>query len=526
MLWSGPQNPSKFGTKSAGHVILCALKTHGDRIAQINDDNGERLTFMDIRKKAIRAAQNLQSLGFAQQIFGFISKTSENIAPIVFAAMAIGSPINGVHEPFDKDHIIETFNMTKPPVIFCDIQYYKVLIKCVSALKYTPVIFTIDNGNNNHSVQNLFKRTGNEKNFKPEEIDGSTHPLLICRTTGSTGTSKGVTLSHAAILDGLNPYDIIKTDDVLLSFSLPSMLSYYLILLSSTINGATRIQTSESWTPELQLRLIEKYRVTFLPIAIQQVILMTKLEHFDQSDVSSLQIVLTGGSKVPFHLQQKLNKHLPNGMVHVAYAMSEMGGLVSFDYPIPSGLDTVGQLLNGMKVKIIDLNGNQCGPNTFGELYVKSNYPFLGYDDEEMNRVALDRYGFYITGDVGYFDDNGNLYIVGRKKECFTYANQLISPTIIDDILTSIPDVKAACAVGIPSSKYGNLPAALIVPNDNCQLTEDDIINVISGKLGDQYKLRGGVYFVPSIPHYGNKVIRYKAQEIATQLFKERRGSW
>lgn len=293
--------------------------------------------------------------------------------------------------------------------------------------------------------------------------------------------NSGVCLSHAALLDAITQFNVNNTSDVLLCFSSLYWLSGLIILLKGTLSGSTRIITTSPYSPELQLNLIEKYKVSFTLNAAHHLVLMMKNELFEKTDLSSLKFVVVGGSKVPFHVQTEMSYRLPNGNVYVGYGMSELAGVVSVDYPGPSGKDTVGQIVNGSIFKIIDDAGKRCGVNTDGEICIKWNYKFLGYyGNQKASDEVFDSEGFLLTGDIGHFDDEGYLYIVDRKKDLLKYCGFQISPSEIDAFLIESSEIKSACVVGIPSETT-DLPAAVIIRAAGSNITEQEIFDLVAG---------------------------------------------
>lgn len=251
-------------------------------------------------------------------------------------------------------------------------------------------------------------------------------------------------------------------------------------LVWGTLNGALRIITTESFSPDLQLRMIEQYQVTYTMNAPCHIVLMMKSDRFHHTDISSLKYVFVGGSKVPFHLKTDLGKYIPNGNVIFCYGMSELSGIIFYDYPTTVGKNSVGRILSGCCVKVIDEYGKRCGINKEGEICIKPTYKFLGYlrttDD------LFDAEGFVRTGDLGYFDDDCDLYHSGRKKELLKYGNMQISPSEIDAYLTHSSGIKLACVVGIPDIAMGDLPAAVIVRADASNISEEQICDLVSGE--------------------------------------------
>lgn len=247
----------------------------------------------------------------------------------------------------------------------------------------------------------------------------------------------GVCLSHAALLEMMAQLNVCNASDVMLCFSSIYWLSGVIVLIKGTLSGSTRIITTEIFSPELQLRLIEKYKVTFALNSPYQLNLLIANDSFPKMDLSSLKIQLIGGAKAPIYLINRLCHHLPNGKVLVAYGMSEIAGYISVhQYDGTIEKETVGKLASGSCVKIVDDHGNRCGINVNGEICMKVNYKFFGYyGNQKATDDLFDGEGFISSGDIGHFDDQGYLYIVDRKKDLLKYCNYQISPTEIDAFL-------------------------------------------------------------------------------------------
>lgn len=248
-----------------------------------------------------------------------------------------------------------------------------------------------------------------------------------------------------------------------------------------TIVGATRIITTEVFSPALYIRLIDQYKVTYTINATHQIALTLKSEHATKSALSSLKYQIICGSKVPFHVKMESSRLLVNGNIIVVYGLSETAGPTSIDYPTSSDKDSIGRLVGGAIVKIIDDNGKRLAVDEDGEICFKMNYQFLGYyRNQAATDEMIDEEGFIKTGDIGHFDKDGDLYTTGRKKEILKYFNFHVSPSEIDAFLTKSPDIQLACVVGIPDSIAPDLPAAVVVRANGSNITEEEIFNLIA----------------------------------------------
>lgn len=277
--------------------------------------------------------------------------------------------------------------------------------------------------------------------------------------------------------------------------------------------------TIHPFSPELFLRIIEEYRINSLVTPPHILGLTLSHENIKTTDLSSLRVYGCGGSMVAEELSNQMQKYLPNGTLCVGYGISEIPNIVALNQPPKSG--AVGLLREGLRVKIVDVNGNQCGVNESGEIRIKIPCIFNGYyDNEEMTRNSFDADGWFMTGDIGHFDEDGYLFHGGRQKDILKYCNHQISPSEIESLLMEHPAVKQVCVVGVPDLICTDLPAAAIVTKDNVQLTADELQHFTEGKLSDYKKLRGGVYFVDSLPMTpSGKCLKRIVKENVIQLF-------
>lgn len=242
-------------------------------------------------------------------------------------------------------------------------------------------------------------------------------------------------------------------------------------MLNATILETTRLITTNQFTAERCLRMIEEYQVNYLMSPPYQLAKMLKNDSIHTTDLSSIRMVGCGGNALANDLRIQIQKFLPRGFVAVAYGLTEMAGVVTANIPPKTG--AVGLLNRNLHVKIIDNDGNKCGVNESGEICIKYPYKFLGYyNDEEMTSNAFDADGWFMTGDIGQFDEDGYLFYVDRKKDILKYCNYPIPPSEIEGLLMEHPSIEQVCVVGIPDPICTDLPAAVIVAKNNLTVEE------------------------------------------------------
>lgn len=277
----------------------------------------------------------------------------------------------------------------------------------------------------------------------------------------------------------------------MLCFSSLHRFSGLATLFRGTLYGATRIITTEHFTPELQLSLIEKYKVTFTFNTPTEIALSVKCDRFHQSDLASLRYALVVDGPIPLRIKSIFNQRLQQANIHTGFAISDLGSFVAIDFPASAAsslrVDTVvGRLGNGCSVKIIDDRGNRCGANVPGEIFVKMNTKHLGFrcNENSFNEDRFDAEDFFETGEIGSFDNDGNLHVIDKQCDLLRYLNFYVSASEIDTYLIGKPDIQLVCVVGIANDEFGDLPAAAIIrtPSYN-SITENDICDMVAGKL-------------------------------------------
>lgn len=248
-------------------------------------------------------------------------------------------------------------------------------------------------------------------------------------------------------------------------------------------SGMIRIITSRPFSPELQLHLIEKYNVSILMNPPFNMVACLKTDLIDKVNTASVKQILFYGSKLDNNLIADVKRHFPNALFISGYGMTEVGVISTTVFDSKLAVNA-GQLCHGFIAKIVDCEGNRCGPNVSGEICVHFPNSFIGYLDEpELTASTIDNEGFFRTGDTGYFDENGILFFVDRIKNIIRvyYFRAVILPHEIEECLLSRRDIQEVCVVGVPVACGSALPAAVIVRKPNSKLSQREVFDFVAG---------------------------------------------
>uniref|UniRef100_A0A7G3ARA9 Putative long chain fatty acid acyl-coa ligase n=1 Tax=Lutzomyia longipalpis TaxID=7200 RepID=A0A7G3ARA9_LUTLO len=534
-LWSGADDPSALFHENVtiGRAVLYLLNLNPAKICQVSADDGSTRTNGEIYQATLNIALNLQKRGCSKgDVVGFVCRNSHNLTPAFLAAQFLGAPTNAVDVAFSKDEIAHMFKTTGPKFVFCDDDVARTVQKALLEIESSATIIVLGQkmGNFTH-IDDLLDDKGNQMEIMklllyPPEVDEKSCSAIIC-SSGTTGPAKGVAISHESLqLMFCRPVmsSFVEPNDSMFCFSSLYWLSGYTAMFMSFFLGIQRIITTKPFSPEWLIAVVNDYKVAVLMTAPAHAAQLVNSPALKKDSLEGLKTYMCGGSLVSKELSDKIRPYVCNGMFTVGYGMTEAGG-ISAQF-LPSSKASVGNLAAGCVAKIIDEDGKQLGPGESGEICVKTRTQFLGYyNNPKATKETLDKEGWIHTGDLGYFDDDGLLFISGRKKEILKYNNFHVTPSEIEEILESHPGISQAAVVGIPDPVFTDLPAAVVVQRNGTSVTEEELLKLVEKSVPDYKKLRGGVYFVDDFPMTpSGKIRKPKVKELAISLYNAKQA--
>ncbi|XP_017072657.1 luciferin 4-monooxygenase [Drosophila eugracilis] len=527
--WSGPRGKEFYGPEmTLGEVIMRVLQINADRVLQHCDPTGQELTGGQLAQQSARIAQAFKKFGLRKgDVIGISANNSTYLTSVVVAALLRGMPINPLHPEFSEETVKYMYDITEPKVIFCDVENYHV-IRSVNERLLKPAKIYLVNGKI-EGVLDLSLLLNDDECITAAayvpcpKLHGDHTAFIVC-SSGTTGMPKGVTRSHRSLLCNCKNPNTYTRDSVLLSFSPLYWISGTIILLASLLNGCRRIITNRPYSVEYLLQLVAKHKVTFLFLASHQITLLSKydIDLMELKDkLQSVRALIGAGSKVCKAVTSRMYELIGSQRFIVGYGLSEMGGL-SKNVGGPAGCE--GKVMRNMELRVLDKLKMPLGLNEVGIIYARLRYKWEGYyRNPEATRKAISSDGMWFrTGDIGYLDSEGNLYIQTRDTDVFKFNNFQIYPEQIEEFILSLPGVSEACVFGIPDEVSTNLTACGVVRSSGPEgehLTADQIRNTVERHLSGAYQIRGGVFFIDSLPKTANdKLQRRKVLGLVKQL--------
>lgn len=312
----------------------------------------------------------------------------------------------------------------------------------------------------------------------------------------------------------------IKNDDKVILGLIPWFHAFGLTTLVGVITStAGKIVLLPKFEEGLFLSCIEHYRCNIMFLVPPLMVFLAKHPMVDGYDLSSIRIIICGAAPLSSTLEQAVYDRLqnPNLTISQGYGMSELSLSVLLQKSIHKP-GSVGDLNAGSLAKVIDENGKSLGPNQRGELCFKGNQLMIGYiGDDKATKDTIDKDGWLHSGDVGYYDDEKQFYIVDRIKELIKWKGFQVPPAEIEGLLLTHHKIKDAAVIGIPDESVGELPLAFVVKADP-DLTEEEVIQFVAKTASPAKKLHGGVRFIDEIPkNPSGKILRRELRELIKQ---------
>ena len=343
-------------------------------------------------------------------------------------------------------------------------------------------------------------------------------PLFIMYTSGTTGDPKGAVLTHGNILFGaihsLVGYGVNHTYKSLVVAPLFHIGGLVASAPPVIYAGGSLVLQSFYNASEV-IKLIQREKINYMfavPVMFQ---VMTKSEEWDKADFSHVHYFISGGAPIPTPVIRMYQEE--KGVYFVqGYGMTEAGRLTSLlleDSIRKAG--SVGKELFHLQLRIVDKNDRDVAPGEAGEIIVKGPNVFTQYWNKPKETAEAIRDGWFHTNDMGRRDEEGFVYVIGRKQELIISSGENIYPAEVERVIQALPQVREAAAVAMPDETRGEVVASFVMLHEGQQITEDELTHALDGQIAN-FKIPKKVIFVTDFPR--NPAGKILKRELKKQL--------
>ncbi len=327
---------------------------------------------------------------------------------------------------------------------------------------------------------------------------------VIVYTSGTTGRPKGAELTHIQLYMNADIpgrlFDVQPDDMVITVLPL-----FHVFGLSSILNVCVRFGCTMSLIPRFDpatvLEAIQRDRATIFEGVPTMFVSLLSYPELDAYDVSSLRVAISGGASIPAPVLDAFEKHF--GLVILeGYGLTETASTTTFNISATERrIYSVGKPIWGTQTQVWDDNGKAlpAGKDHVGEVVTRGLHVMKGYLNNPEATATAFTGGWFHTGDLGYFDEDGFLFIVGRSKELIIRGGYNVYPREIEDVLHSHPEVAEAAVVGIPDERLGEEVMAAVTLRPGHSLAAPDLIAFCAERLA-AYKYPRVIEFRAELP--------------------------
>ncbi len=346
-------------------------------------------------------------------------------------------------------------------------------------------------------------------------------PHFIMYTSGTTGKPKGAVVlqlnTQWNAINAINMYSL-GTGDV----SLCSAPLFHIGALHASatpgLYAGQKLVIQRFFNPNEALKLIEKEKVNLMFGIPVMFLFMTMDPDFEKTDFSSVNFFIAGGSPCPKSL---IEAFLAKGVTfNQGYGMTETATAITAlrSEDALRKVGSCGKPVFHTDIRIVDIQGKDLPQGEMGEVLIKGPNVIREYWRRPKETAETIEDGWLHSGDMGYIDEEGYLFLVDRKKDMYISGGENVYPAEVEDVLMSFEKIADAGVIGVPDQKWGESGMAIVVKKPDADVTEQEVIEYCKGKLA-KYKIPKKVTFVDALPRTATGKILKK--ELRAQFIKE-----
>ena len=498
-----------------------------DRTAMVFE--ARRFTYLEFQERVNRLANALSDLGVGRGDRVAIMEVNCNQIPeIYFAAAKLDAIFVPLNFRAKSDELAQMLNSAEPTVLFVGARYVD-LVKSIRDQVIPPnYIASIEArvGGEWLFYEDLVDSSSPEEIHFPEGDDEDTTILMF--TAGTTGAPKGVMLTHQSftsyLLANVTPPDPDLEESNLLSVPLYHIAGMQSVMAS--VYGGRTLIIMRQFEPLEWMALAQAERANramMVPTMLKQL-----MDHpqFHSFDLSSLEVITYGAAPMPMEVIRRAIKEFPGARFINAFGQTETASTITMlppeDHVLEGGpeevakklkrLTSIGKPLDDVEVSIVDEDGEAVAEGDVGEIVARGPRIMKGYWNQDDATDGTIRGGWLYTGDLGYQDEDGYIYLAGRAKDFIKRGGEMISPEELERVLMSYPGVEDAAVIGVPDVDWGERVRAVVVRRDP-SATEEGLIEHCHQHLAS-FKRPESVVFVDEIPRNPlGKVLKRELRE-------------
>ncbi|MFD0315712.1 4-coumarate--CoA ligase family protein [Streptomyces flavalbus] len=502
-------------------AVLGRAAEFGSLPALVDGTDGTTLTYEQLDRFHRRVAAALADAGVRKgDVLALHSPNTIAFPTAFYAATRAGASVTTVHPLATAEEFAKQLRDSAARWIVTVSPLLETARRAAELAGGVEEVFVCDSAPGHRSLIDMLGSTAPEPHV---DIDPAEDVAALPYSSGTTGTPKGVMLTHRQIatnLAQLEPVMGTSPGERVLAV-LPFFHIYGLTALMNAPlrNGAT-VVVLPRFDLEQFLAAIQNHRITALYVAPPIVLALAKHPAVARYDLSSLKYVISAAAPLDAKLAAACSRRLGLPPVGQAYGMTELSPgthVVPLDAMADAPHGTVGKLIAGTEMRIVSLDdpGKDLGPGDSGEILIRGPQVMKGYlGRPDATAAMIDEDGWLHTGDVGYVDEGGWLFVVDRVKELIKYKGFQVAPAELEALLLTHPGIADAAVIGIYNDEGNEVPRAFVVRQPSApDLSENEVMMYVAERVAPYKRVRE-VVFIDDVPRaVSGKILRRQLRE-------------
>lgn len=338
------------------------------------------------------------------------------------------------------------------------------------------------------------------------------HLAVLMFTSGTAGSPRAAMLSHGNLHANLeqakSTNERLQPGDVLYGV-IPLFHIFGLnVVLGMTLMAGAALLLVQRFDPATAIESFRGRRVTAIAGAPAMWVAFSHFDEAPDDSFANVRIAYSGAAKLPVAVSERLEARF-GLVVAEGYGLTEASPIVTSSSGLPPKFGSVGVVLDGIEMRIVDENHDDCLVGDAGEIWIRGDNVFAGYlDDPEATARVLTPDGWLRTGDIGYCDDDGRLYLVDRAKDLVIVSGFNVFPAEVEEVLLQHPGVEDVGVIGVPHPHTGEAVKAFVVAKPGAGLDEEALIDFALDHLA-RYKCPSKILIVDELPrNAAGKLVR------------------
>ena len=475
---------------------------------------GKRISYAELEIRVNRLSNSLAELGVgAGDRVAMLQVNCNQYIEAYFATARLDAVFVPINYRTRADELTHMLNDAAPKVIFVGGRYVRLVKECADNVESLDHFVTLeDDVEGWHSYDSLIEN-GDEYERVPEDDDDDLTMILF--TSGTTSFPTGVMLSHDSfasyILATVTPADPVEETSNILTVPLYHIAGVQSVM-AAIFAGRTLI-IQRQFEAKQWMELVERESVNRAMMVPTMLKMLMDHPEFHAHDLSSLEVITYGAAPMPVPVIRQAIKEFPGTSFINAFGQTETAATITMlppDDHVLEGdeeeierklkhLGSIGKPLEDVDVRIFDEDGEPVALGETGEIAARGARLMKGYWNQEDATAETIRGGWLFTGDLGYQDEDGYIYLAGRAKDFIKRGGEMVSPEEVEQVILSHEAVEEAAIIGVPDLDWGERVRALVVLRNGAQASEDDISEYCRQRLAS-FKKPESVVFCEELP--------------------------